>query len=474
MLSIKKMGFLRDPKWCEMDIKEFVAKVKSGEINVVEYTEKVLEDIEQINSNYNYFSVITKELALEQAKKVNRSKTGKLAGVPISIKDCICVKGVESSASSDILKGYKPVFNATVVKKLIDEGAIIVGKTVQDEFGFGGFSMNVGNSFKVPYNPFDIVRSCGGSSGGSGGITQKSRYLHVSIGESTGGSIACPASFCGVYGFTPSYGVVSRYGLMDYGSSLDKIGPMAKSLDDCKKVFDVIKGHDIKDSTSLDFRENEGEVKKVAIIKESFNVNPKIKDIVINKIQALGYEYEEVSLPVVDKYALASYSLIAMSEASTNLAKYCGLRYGYQPEMKEMYNDYFSKVRSETITDEAKRRIILGTFARMAGYRDAYYLKALKVRTLIINEYRQKFKEYDILLSPTMPILPPALDEVKYLEPLELYKMDQLTIGVNLAGLPHISLNAGFVDGLPVGLMLIGDQLKDNNIFKALEGIDGS
>jgi aspartyl-tRNA(Asn)/glutamyl-tRNA(Gln) amidotransferase subunit A len=291
----------------------------------------------------------------------------------------------------------------------------------------------------------------------------------MALAESTGGSIACPASFCGVYGFTPSYGVVSRYGLIDYGSSLDKIGTMGKHLEDVKLMYDVIKGHDHKDSTSLHFREDEASVKKVAIVEDAFDVDDEVKHVVFKKLHQMGVEYDKVALPLTRKYALAAYSVIAMTEASTNLAKYCGMRYGKAADLDKKYNEYFAEVRSQNLGKEAKRRIILGTFARMAGYRDAYYIKALQLRTMIVKEYKEAFKQYDVIVTPTMPILPPKIEDVKDIEPLDMYKMDQLTVGVNLAGLPHLSLNAGFVDGLPVGMMVVADQLKDNNVFALLE-----
>ncbi|MEA3378132.1 MAG: amidase family protein [Nanoarchaeota archaeon] len=451
-----------------MQIKEFVAKVKSKEIDILDYTSKVLQELEKTNNEYHYLSNISKELALYLAKKVSKDPSGKLAGVPISVKDCICIKGLETSACSTILKGYKPVFTATVVNKLIKEGAIIVGKTIQDEFGFGSFCTNIGNGFSTPLNPFDKERCCGGSSGGSAGITKKSKNLHISIAESTGGSIACPASFCGIVGFTPTYGLLSRNGLIDYGSSLDKIGPMAKNINDCQTIFEIIKGQDIKDPTSKFKILDTNKPKTFAIIKEAFEVDSGIKEIILKKLSNLGFETKEISLPYVKKYAIPAYYIISMAEASTNLAKFCGLRYGLQMDLKEKYNEYFSKVRSQGFSKEAKRRILIGTFARMAGYRDAYYLKALKVRQKIINEYKKAFKKNEILISPSMPILPPKFTEIEKLAPIDTYQMDQLTVGPNLAGLPHISINAGFKEELPIGMMLIGDHFNDNSIFTAL------
>src|SRR3989344_1802306 len=368
---------------------EFIEKARNNEIDIVEHMHKVIEECRKINREYNYFNTISDELAVEQAKSLKKSiekgdksvKNKKLLGVAISVKDAICVKGVESTAGSRILKGYKPLFNATVIEKVIEEGGIIIGKTSQDEFGFGTFSVN---TFNVPKNPFDKERTAGGSSGGAGGLAQKLPN-HIAIGESTGGSIEAPSSFCGVFGLCPTYGRVSRYGLLDFANSLDKIGPIGKEIDDVALLMNVISGHDENDSTSLNVK-NENfasyvgkPVKgmKVGIIQESFgegvekevekNVNSGIK-----KLESHGVKVEEVSLEMPIKYGIATYYMIATSEASTNLAKYCGMRYGKTEELKGSFNEYFTKVRSDYFTEEAKRRIIIGTFARMAGYRDAY------------------------------------------------------------------------------------------------------
>ena len=421
---------------------------------------EIIKKIKDINKEYNYFNIVS-----EDFKNENK---GKLNNLLISVKDCICVKNLESRAGSKILEGYIPVFNATVTQKLINEGAIIIGKTSQDEFGFGSFSVN---TYNIPKNPFDKLRTCGGSSGGSAGITKKLSELkieHVSIAESTGGSIACPASFCGIYGFTPSYGLVSRYGLIDYANSLDKIGVMANSLKNIKKVFDIIKGYDEKDSTSLNKELNKDDkIKKVAVIKESLNVNPEIKELILKKVKEKFGTYDIISLPLIEKYAIPVYYILAMAESSTNLAKYCGMRYGASLELKGNFDEYFTDVRTKYFGQETKRRIILGTFTRMAGYRDAYYIKAAKVRNLIIQEYKKAFKKYDLLISPTMPVIAPKFLEIEKLTPLENYMMDILTVGPNLAGLPHISCNAGFSkkEKMPIGIMYIADHLNDYKLM---------
>lgn len=442
-----------------MKLKEYIEGIKKGEISAVDTIKKTLKEVKEINKEYNYFNVISEDLALEQAEKVDKERKGKLAGVPISVKDCICVKGIESRAGSRILKGYKPVFNATVIEKIIKEGGIIIGKTSQDEFGFGGFSVNTDN---IPKNPFDKKRSCGGSSGGAAGITQKISSPHLALAESTGGSIVNPASFCGVIGLCPTYGTVSRYGLIDYANSLDKVGVMAKEKQDAKLLFDIIRGNDSKDSTSLEHDINkDSKVKKIALIKESLEVDQDIKDLVISNIK----NHELISLPIVKKYGVACYYIIAMAEASTNLAKYCGLRYGQTKEFKDYFNEFFTDVRSDNLLTESKRRIILGTFTRMAGFRDAYYLKAMKIRTLIIEEYKRAFKKYDLLISPTMPITAPKFEEIEKLTPLQNYMMDILTVGPNIAGLPHLTENIGSKEKMPVGLLKIADHLNENKLF---------
>ena len=460
-----------------MNCLEFVKKVKSKEIDIVEHTENVIKECRKINKEYSYFNVISEELALEQAEKIKKKPEGKLAGVAISVKDSICVKDVESTAGSRILKGYKPLFDATVIERIKKEGGIIIGKTAQDEFGFGGFSVNVGLGFDIPKNPFDKTRSTGGSSGGAAGVTQKLSFPHIALGESTGGSIACPASFCGVYGLCPSYGRVSRYGLIDFGNSLDKIGPIGKSAHDVALLLEVIAGHDKNDFTTTEkkaekYTESGKKPKfKLGVIKEAFGkgvdetVSNKVWDG-IKKLESLGIKYEEISLPLAVKYGLAVYYLIATSEASTNLAKYCGMRYGASDKLEGNFNEFFTKVRSHNFGEEAKRRIMLGTFARMAGYRDAYYLKALKVRTKIIEEYKKAFKKFDLLISPTMPIVAPKISEVEKLSPLQNYIMDVLLVGPNIAGLPHLNIPVGFENNLPVGMMLIGNHFDEANLLQ--------
>ena len=461
-----------------MNLKEFIQKVKKREIDIVEHTHKVIEKVKKINKEYNYFNTISEELALQQAENIKKNPHGMLAGVAISVKDNICVKNVESTAGSKILKGYKPLFDATVIERIKREGGIIIGKTSQDEFGFGGFNVNVGLDFKIPKNPFNKTRSCGGSSGGSGGITQIVDFPHISLAESTGGSIAAPASFCNVFGLCPTYGRVSRYGLIDFANSLDKIGAIGKTAYETALLQEVISGHDIRDSTTINKPVenyssllNKKPKLKVAVIKEAFKegIQKEVKDVVwkgIKKLEDNGVKYDEISLELPLKYGLATYYIIATSEASTNLAKFCGMRYGKHEKLEGNFNEYFTKTRSKNFGEEAKRRIILGTFARMSGYRDAYYIKAAKIRTKMIEEYKKVFKKYDVLISPTTPILPPKFSEIEKLSLLQIYMIDFISVGPNIAGLPHLNVPVGFNKKLPVGMLLIGDHLNEGKLLQ--------
>ncbi|MBR9692121.1 Asp-tRNA(Asn)/Glu-tRNA(Gln) amidotransferase subunit GatA [Candidatus Woesearchaeota archaeon] len=457
---------------------DFITQIRNGDIDVVEHTRKVIEQIKKINKEYHYFNAVSEKEALEQAEKVAKNPSGKLAGLPVSFKDAICVKGVETTAGSRILKGYRPTFDATVVERVKKEGGIVIGKTSQDEFGFGAFSVNMGIGYEKPLNPFDKERACGGSSGGSGGISQKADFPHISLGESTGGSIVNPASFCGVFGLCPTYGRVSRYGLLDYSNSLDKIGPMAKYADDIALMMEVIAGFDENESTCADkpvddyTKQIDIDISgmKIGVIKEAFNgADAGVEKAVRGKIaelEGLGAEYEEISLPTAIKFGIPTYYLISTSEASTNLAKYCGMRYGKHEKLEEGFNEYFTKVRSMHLGQEAKRRIILGTFARMAGYRDAYYMKAMAVRTKIIQEYKKAFKEFDALVCPTVSMLPPKFTDIDKLSVLDHYNIDNLTVGPNLAGLPHMNVPVGFEGKLPVGMMLIANHFDENSLIR--------
>jgi len=441
-------------------IKKFVKDVEDGVIKLPEFYDKVIKKCKAIDSKHNCFITINEDASKE------KPKSGLLTGVPISVKDCICTKGIRSTAGSKILENYVPVFDATVISKLKEQGAIIIGKTAQDEFGFGSFSTNC--AYEIPKNPFDTDRSCGGSSGGAGCITQLADFPHVALAESTGGSISNPAAFCGVYSITPTYGIVSRYGLIDYANSLDKIGLMSKNIEDLKMVFEIIVGKDKMDPTTVDYAPVKPDVKKIGIPKQYVKgLDKKIEKAfwdAIKKLEKKGIKFEEFDLAYTDE-ALPAYYIIAMAEASTNLAKYSGLRYGLQLPLQGNFEEYASTVREQGFGQEAKRRIILGTYTRMAGYRDQYYLKAMKIRTKIIDEFKKHFKKYDAIVSPTMPILPPKFKEIEKLTPLENYQMDILTVGPNVAGLPH--LNIPIAES--IGLHVIGNHMSENKLFKVGE-----
>jgi len=434
----------------------------------------VLEQAHSINHRYKAFNHVAEALEAEAG--------GRLAGVAVSVKDNVCVKGMPSTAGSKVLEGYMPPFDATVVAKCRLEGAAILGKTTQDEFGFGTF--NVNTPYNIPLNPHDPERSPGGSSGGAAVVTAVADFPHLAISESTGGSISCPASFCGVVGVTPTYGRTSRWGLIDYANSLDKIGCMGRTVRDAALLLSVISGPDRYDSTVLhspveDYAEKACEPAEglcVGVPKEYFGegVDQGVSDVVwggVKRLEDQGAEVREVSLPFT-RYSLSSYYIIAMAEASTNLAKYCGLRYGLHLPLEGSFDEYFSAVRSVGFSDEAKRRIILGTYARMAGYRDAYYLKALKVRTRVIEDFRRVYRDVDVLAAPTMPVVAPRFDEIADMEPIQHYMMDILTVAPNLAGVPMVSVPCGESHGMPVGLHIMADYLGEGDMIRAAAAVE--
>jgi len=434
----------------------------------------ILERARVLDEEYGIFNAL--------AETDDSTGGGRLEGVAVSVKDNICVRGMETRAGSKVLEGYHPPFDATVVKKCREEGALILGKTTQDEFGFGTF--NVNTPFKVPRNPHDPERSAGGSSGGAACLTSVADFSHLAVAESTGGSISCPASFCGVVGLTPTYGRTSRWGLVDYANSLDKIGVMGKTVADAALLLSVIAGSDEYDSTVSqakpeDFTEylkKDVEGLKVGAPHEYFGegvdtgVSEAVWDV-IKGLEAQGATVTELSLPHTG-VSLASYYIIAMAEASTNLAKFSGLRYGLHLPLEGAFDEYFSKVRAGGFSEEAKRRVILGTFTRMAGYRDAYYLKALKVRTRVIQDFKRAFGEVDVLAAPTMPVVAPRFDEIEKMEPIQHYMMDVLTVAPNLAGVPMVSVPCGRVHGLPVGLHLMADHMEEGELIRAAHALE--
>ncbi|MBW6462208.1 MAG: Asp-tRNA(Asn)/Glu-tRNA(Gln) amidotransferase subunit GatA [DPANN group archaeon] len=466
-------------QYSKMSVSDFIKESKDGNIDTKDFYSKFFEETENIQKKYNYFVTISKKDAEKEIDKLDR-KT-RLSGLPVSVKDNICTKGIKSTAGSKILKNYIPPFDATAISRGKQNGSIIIGKTVQDEFGFGTFSTY--SAYGIPKNPIDTTRSCGGSSGGAGGFTKTINMPHIAIGESTGGSISCPAAFCGVVGLTPTYGRVSRYGLIDYANSLDKIGPISKTVKDSALMLSLIAGKDPLDQTSIqedtyDFTKYTGkDIKgmKIGIPNEYFNnidkdVEKKVRNA-ISQLEELGAKTLDITLPTTE-YAIPAYYIIATVEASTNLAKYCGMRYGAQDEIKGHFTEYFSTTRGKYLGDEAKRRVILGTYARMAGYRDQYYLKALKVRTKIIEDFKKAFNKVDVLATPTMPMIAPKFSEIEKLTPVETYAMDILTVGPNLAGIPMISVPCGTSKEMPVGLHLLGNHKEEGKIIQIADAFE--
>lgn len=461
-----------------------IEKIREGlikkEFSAEELTKMYLEKIEKEDKKIGAFLTLSQDLALSQAKKIDEMISKKkelpiLAGVPAAIKDNILVEGVRCTAGSKILENYIAPYDATVTKKLKEAGAIILGKTNLDEFAMGSSTEN--SAFFPTKNPLDLNRVPGGSSGGSAAAVAAD-FCVFALGSDTGGSIRQPASFCGIVGLKPTYGAVSRFGLIAFASSLDQIGPMAKNVKDCKIVFDVIKGRDEMDSTSVAKESRSFELKIgeliIGVPKEYFveGIEPEVKKAIqkaIEKYEKIGVKIEEISLPHTE-YALPCYFIISRAEASSNLARYDGMKYGYseiknsKSEVRDLKEVYF-KSREKGFGREVKRRIILGTYVLSAGYYEAYYLRALKVRTLIKNDFENAFKKVDAIFTPTSPNLPFFLRE-KVDDPLKMYLSDIYTVSVNLAGLPAISIPVGKVGNLSVGLQIIARPFEEEKIFK--------
>ena len=419
-----------------------------------------LPDLKAINDRYEMFT--------------NFSDASEGEGTfTFSAKDNLTSYDFETCAGSRILKGYRPPFDATPIRKMREAGGFLAGKTNMDEFGFGTFSANSG--FGIPKNPYDLNRSCGGSSGGAA-CAAAVLEDHVALGVSTGGSIVCPASFCGVYGITPTYGRVSRWGLIDYGNSLDKVGILSADAKDLSKYLPVIAGRDPKDPTSCVQPDMPGTFRKmrsVAIPKEATEgISKDVMDSFnasIERLKSDGIDVDYVDMPVL-KYAMPAYYVLATSEASTNLARFCGMRYGQQDgDLSLKFDDYFTSFRSQYFGDEAKRRILLGTFTRMVGYADKYYNKALRVRQSVISEYKKVFATHDAVVTPTMPFVSPRFDEISKMSALDVYKADFLTVPPNLTGMPHLSVPCGYSGGMPVGLMFTADHWNEDILLSEAE-----
>jgi aspartyl-tRNA(Asn)/glutamyl-tRNA(Gln) amidotransferase subunit A len=453
--------------------------LRKKEVSSVELTRAAIKRIHHVESMIKAFTTITEELALGQAQeadaRIARGDATALTGIPALMKDVLCTRGIRTTCSSKMLENFIPPYDAAVIEKLNEQGMVMLGKSNLDEFAMGSSTEN--SAFFTTRNPWDLERVPGGSSGGSAAAVAAGETIYA-LGSDTGGSIRQPASFCGIVGLKPTYGRVSRYGLVAFASSLDQIGPMTQDVNDCALVMNAIAGYDDRDSTSVDCAAPDytqclsGDIKglKLGIPKEYFveGMQPEVEQairVAIAKLEELGASVEwGVSLPSTP-YALAVYYIIAPSEASANLARYDGAKYGYSYAKTDNMWEVMAKTREYGFGPEVKRRIMLGTYALSAGYYDAYYLKAQKVRTLIRREFDSAFEKYDALITPTTPTVPFKAGE-KTSDPLQMYLSDICTLPINIAGVPAISIPAGFVDGLPVGLQIIAKPFAEETILR--------
>ena len=465
----------------ELTVHELQEKLKNKELTVEQITKAYVDRINEKEKDVQAFVTTLTDEALQQAKAVDTKIeegeiTGELAGIPIGIKDNICTKGIKTTCSSKMLENFVSPYDATVMENINKENMINLGKLNMDEFAMG--SSTETSYFKKTKNPWDLNKVPGGSSGGSAAAVA-SNMVPWALGSDTGGSIRQPASYCGVVGLKPTYGLVSRYGLVAFASSLDQIGPITKDVKDSAILLNVIAGHDKKDTTSVDMEKKDytkalkNDVKglKIAVPKEFFGegINSEVKENLekaIEKYKELGAQVEEISLDVA-KYALATYYIIACAEASSNLGRFDGIRYTYRTEKFGNLKELYKKTRSEGFGPEVKRRIILGTYVLSSGYYDAYYKKAQQVRTLVTNQFNKAFENYDVILTPTSPIVSFDLGS-KTDNPLEMYLADICTVSINIAGLPAISIPCGVnSDGMPVGMQLIGNRFCEETILNA-------
>ena len=461
---------------------ELAQKIKDHEITVKDAVQAVFDQIELKEQTINAYVTLTKEEAFKKAEEIQQKidrgelNDSKLAGVPIAIKDNICTKGIRTTCSSTMLGNFIPSYNATVIEKLEEQGCIIIGKTNMDEFAMG--STTETSAMKTTTNPWNSECVPGGSSGGSAAAVA-AKETYIALGSDTGGSIRQPSGYCGVVGMKPTYGTVSRYGLIAYASSLDQIGPIANNVTDCATLLEVISGNDKKDTTSYqkesyDYTSalrNDVKGMKIGIPKGYFGegLNDEVKVAVKNaakKFEELGAIVEEFELEGIE-YAIPAYYVIASAEASSNLSRYDGIKYGYKTKEYEGLQDVYRKSRSEGFGEEVKRRMMIGAFVLSSGYYDAYYNKALKVKALIKKSFDQAFEKYDMILGPVAPDVAPKIGE-SLSDPLKMYLTDIYTVSVNLAGLPAICLPCGYANsGLPIGLQLIGKAFGEKEIIQA-------
>ncbi len=465
----------------ELTVCELQEKLKNKELTITEITKAYVDRINEKEKDVQAFVTTLTDEAISQAEDIQaKVETGEiigdLAGIPIGIKDNLCTKGIKTTCSSKMLENFVSPYNATVIEKINNENMIDLGKLNMDEFAMGGSTET--SYFKKTRNPWNLEKVPGGSSGGSAAAVA-ANMVPWALGSDTGGSIRQPSSFCGVVGLKPTYGLVSRYGLVAFASSLDQIGPITKDVRDSSMLLNIIAGHDKKDTTSVEVAKKDytkalkNDVKglKIAVPKEFFGegINEEVKDSLMRAVETykqLGAQVEEVSLDIA-KYSLATYYIIACAEASSNLGRFDGIRYTYRtPEFKNL-KEIYKKSRSEAFGDEVKRRIILGTYVLSSGYYDAYYKKAQQVRTLVTNKFNEVFEKFDVILTPTSPTVAFGIGE-KSNNPLEMYLADICTVSVNIAGLPGISIPCG-VDsqGMPIGMQLIGNKFCEETILNA-------
>ncbi len=455
--------------------------LSAKEVSAEDVAKSVYDRVAEVEPDVHAYVTLTEEMALATAKEIDKKrsageKLGPMAGVPVAVKDNMATKSVLTTCSSRILGNHFPVYNGTVVQKLYDAGIVMTGKTNMDEFAMG--SSTETSYYGVTRNPWNTDTVPGGSSGGSAAAVAADEAI-MGIGSDTGGSIRQPASLCGVVGLKPTYGLVSRYGLFAFASSLDQIGPITKDVTDCAIMLNVIAGHDKRDSTSVktdvpDYTKSlKQDIKglRMGVVKELMGegIQPEVKEAVTKAVElmaSLGAEISEVTLPNAE-YALSAYYLIAPAEASSNLARYDGVRYGHRTsrDVEDMV-DMYMKTRAEGFGAEVKRRIMLGTYALSAGYYEAYYGQAQKIRTLIINDFANAFESVDVVVSPTSPTVAFKIGE-KTANPLQMYLSDVCTIPVNLAGLPGISLPCGLSGGLPIGLQIVGKPFDETTLLRA-------
>ena len=469
-------------------IKDLVNKIQNKEISCEEVIDFYIKEIEKKEDKIDAFLSLDKENAIKKAKYLDEKivkgeKVGLLAGIPIAIKDNMCTRGVKTTCASKMLEDFIPPYDATVIKKLELEDAILIGKTNLDEFAMGSSTEN--SAFKITKNPIDNSRVPGGSSGGSAAAVG-GEMVPLALGSDTGGSIRQPASFCGIVGMKPTYGLVSRFGLIAFGSSLDQIGPFSMTVEDNAYLLNIIAGEDDNDGTTAKNLEKKDYTKdidsgikgmKIGIPKEFIEeegLDPEIKEVVIKDIEILrelGADVEEFSLPST-KDGLAPYNIISSAEASSNLARFDSIRYGYRTKDYENVSELVEKSRSEAFGREVKRRIMLGTYALSSGYYDAYYNKAQKFRSKLKADFKEAFKKYDIIIGPVSPILPFKIGE-RCEDPTAMYLADIYTININLATVPALSMPGGkSSEGLPIGLQLIGDVFTEEKIYKVAYALE--